>query len=568
MSDTTDNMSPWWRDEVVYQIYPRSFKDSNGDGVGDIPGITSKLDYLADLGVTMLWLCPVFASPMVDNGYDISDYRAVAPEFGTLADLDELILKAKARGIKILLDLVLNHTSDQHEWFRRALADPTCAEHGYYIFKQASEPPTNWRTAFGGNVWEKVPGRDEFYFHTFAPQQPDLNWENPALREKLYEIIDWWLDRGVAGFRIDAITSIKKNQAWPMLEADGVDGLAKVSKAGSNQPGIEVFLTELKERVFARRGCFTVAEAPGVPFDQLAQFAGYDGYFSCAFDFKAADIDIASGSEWFRRLPWTVADLRDLLARQQEALRGIGFTANFIENHDQPRATTKYLLDAADNPEAVKTLGAMYFLQRGIPFIYQGQELGMVNFERASIDEFDDVSSHDQYGRSMKEGLTPDEALHIVNLRSRDNTRTPFPWTAERFGGFSDHEPWLGMTEEHPRVNAAAEQGDPASVLSFYKGLIAFARHGEYADCLVDGQIDFLQSAPNVIAYRRTGAGEVLDCYFNLRGEAVEETLAEGTVSEVVWHTQDAPGVAVAADGSGPTLRLRPYQSAIVRRNA
>lgn len=558
MSDATGKKDPWWKNEVVYQIYPRSFKDSNGDGVGDIPGITSKLDYLADLGVTMLWLCPIFASPMVDNGYDISDYCAVAPEFGTLADLDDLIAEAKARGIKILLDMVLNHTSDQHEWFKRALADPDSEEHGYYIFKRGTEPPTNWRTAFGGNVWEKVPGRDEFYFHSFAPQQPDLNWENPALREKLYEIIDWWLDRGVAGFRIDAITSIKKNQAWPMLEPDGVDGLAKVSKAGSNQPGIEVFLCELKERVFAKRGCFTVAEAPGVPFDQLAQFAGYDGYFSCAFDFKAADIDIASGSEWFRRLPWTVADLRDLLARQQEALRGCGFTANFIENHDQPRATTKYLLDDAGNLEAAKTLGAMYFLQRGIPFIYQGQELGMVNFERTSIDEFDDVSSIDQYARSMKEGLTAGEALRVVNLRSRDNGRVPFPWDGRRYGGFSAHEPWLPMCEEYPRVNAAAEQEDPRSVLAFYKALIAFARHGEHAECLVDGQIDFLPSSPGVIAYRRSGAGETIDCYFNLRGEAAEEALAEAATPEVVWHTQGAPSI------QGSALHLFPYQAVLI----
>ena len=556
--------SLWWKNEVIYQIYPKSFQDSNGDGVGDIKGITSRLEYLSRLGVTMLWLCPIFPSPMVDNGYDISDYQAIAPDFGTMEDLDELIERGRHYGIGILLDLVLNHTSDQHEWFKKALEDPSSEEHGYYIFKQGTERPNNWRSIFGGSSWQKVEGRDEYYFHTFAKEQPDLNWENPRLRERLYEIVNWWLAKGVAGFRIDAITSIKKDQTWADREPDGADGLAKCTKAGRNQPGIDLFLSEFKERVFAGRRCLTVAEAPGVPYEQLGSFAGEDGYFSMAFDFHAADLDIASGMEWFRRLPWTIKDLEDRIMSVQNALQDYGCCANFIENHDQPRATTKYLVENQNNPDAVKTLGAMYFFLSGVPFIYQGQELGMVNFERSSLAQFNDVSSIDQYTRSLKEGLSEDEALRIVNLRSRDNARTPFPWNSERYGGFSSAKPWIEMTEEFPTINAEDEEADEESVLWFYRNLVSFARHGEYAACFVDGDIAGLDSAPDVIAYRRSTSDEVIDCYFNF-GDAVNVVLErvgedEDTQASVIWHTQDQPAL------DGEYLELAPFQSVLIKR--
>ena len=329
----------WWQDEVIYQIYPKSFRDSNGDGIGDIRGITEKLDYLKDLGVTMLWICPVYQSPMDDNGYDVSDYMALAPEFGDMDDLDELIREADKRDIKIMMDLVINHSSDEHEWFQKALEDPESRYHDYYIFKEGTKRPNNWRSIFGGSVWEKVPGRDEYYYHTFGKKQPDLNWENKELRKVLFDMVNWWLDRGIAGFRIDAISFIKKDLTWADREPDGADGLAKCAKATRNMPGIGEFLTELKEETFARHKCVTVAEAAGVPYEKMEEFIGENGYFDMIFDFRYADLDIASGSEWFKRLPWTV-----------------------------------------------KMMGAMYFFLRGVPFIYQGQELGMVNFERTSMD--------------------------------------------------------------------------------------------------------------------------------------------------------------------------------------
>ena len=550
----------WWQKEVVYQIYPKSFCDSNGDGIGDIRGIIQKLDYLHDLGVTMLWICPVYQSPMDDNGYDVSDYQAIAPEFGTVSDVDELIEQAKRRGIKIVLDLVINHSSDEHPWFQRALADSSDPCHDYYIFKTGKDgqPPTNWRSIFGGSVWEPVPGREEYYYHTFGKKQPDLNWENPTLRQKLYDMVNWWLDKGIAGFRVDAITFIKKDLTWQDCPADGADGLAKCTKVSRNQPGIGPFLHELKENTFDRHECVTVAEAPGVGYEELGDFIGKNGYFSMIFDFRWADLDIASGSEWFKRPEWTIRDLRDKIMTSQMAMQKFGWGANFIENHDQPRATTKYLKEAQNNPDAVKTLGAMYFFLRGVPFIYQGQELGMVNFERQSVSEFNDLSSIDQYNRSILEGFTPEQALHFVNLRSRDNARTPFPWNGERYGGFSTAKPWLGMAQERPACNVAAQQMDQESVLIFYKSLIDFRQNGPYQDCLIYGDIEPLDSTDNVIAYRRSWNGTILDCYFNLGGTAVEELLSAGEIAPV-WHTQKQ------ADTQGSTLKLAPWQSVIIR---
>lgn len=274
----------WWKSEVVYQIYPRSFQDSDGDGIGDIKGIIRRLDYLEDLGITMIWISPIFKSPMADNGYDISDYFSIAPEFGTMADVRELLVEANKRGIKILLDLVVNHSSDEHPWFQAALADPQSKYRDYYIFKSATEPPNNWRSIFGGSVWEKLPNEEVYYYHTFHKKQPDLNWENKELREEIYSMVNQWLDLGIAGFRIDAITFIKKDLTFKSIEPDGVDGLAKCTKVSRNQPGIEVFLKELQERCFKPHDSVTVAEAPGVDYNQLDAFIGEDGFFSMIFD--------------------------------------------------------------------------------------------------------------------------------------------------------------------------------------------------------------------------------------------------------------------------------------------
>lgn len=559
MADVQADQQPWWKEEVVYQIYPRSFKDSNGDGIGDIRGITESLDYLRELGVTMLWICPVYQSPMDDNGYDVSDYCALAPEFGTMDDLDELIAEAGKRGIKIILDLVINHTSDEHRWFKEALREPEGEFHDYYIFKEGEKEPNNWRSVFGGSVWEKVEGRDEYYFHAFGKKQPDLNWENVKLRRTLYDMVNWWLDKGIAGFRIDAITFIKKDLTFSDREPDGVDGLAKCTKAARNQPGIGPFLKELKQETFDRRACVTVAEAPGVPYEELGDFIGPEGYFSMIFDFRYADLDIASGSEWFKRRQWTVRELGEKIMASQMAVQKYGWGAGFIENHDQPRAATKYLKEAAGDPRAVKMLAAMYFFLRGTPFIYQGQELGMVNFERGSLEEFNDISSIDQYHRSLEEGLSPKEALHIINLRSRDNARTPFPWTDERYGGFSGNRPWLPMTQEYPVINASAQIGKCDSVLEFYKDMISFRQQGPYRDCLIYGDIRPIDSSDHVIAYERKDKDTAILCYYNFSDTGAEEKLPGGPM-EAVWGNDQE---AVIRDGK---LYLKPYQALLLRR--
>lgn len=549
----------WWQEEVVYQIYPKSFCDSNGDGIGDIRGITQKLDYLEELGVTMLWICPIYKSPMDDNGYDVADYQALAEEFGTMEDLEELIGRARERGIKIIMDLVINHTSDEHRWFCRAMEEPEGKYHDYYIFREGKKEPNNWRSVFGGSVWEKVPGREEYYFHAFGKKQPDLNWENPQVREELFEMVRWWLDKGIYGFRVDAITFIKKDLTWADREPDGVDGLAKCTKASRNQPGIGEFLHELKEKTFDRYPCVTVAEAPGVPYEELGEFIGERGYFSMIFDFRYADLDIASGSEWFKRLPWTVRELGERIMKSQMALQKYGWGANFIENHDQPRAASKYLREGQDNPEAVKMMAAMYFFLRGTPFIYQGQELGMKNFQRASVEEFNDLSSIDQYYRSLEEGLTREEALRAVNLRSRDNARTPFPWTGERYGGFSEGKPWIGMTEEYPKINVREQRGRAGSVLEFYREMIAFRQKGPFRECLIYGDIQPVQSGESVIAYKRYTAEETIYCWFNFSGEETEEPLPQEEL-EFIW------GNTQRADMEEGRLRLAPYQAVLLKK--
>lgn len=551
-------LKKWWQKEVVYQIYPKSFYDSNNDGIGDIQGIIKKLDYFKELGVTMLWLCPFFKSPMDDNGYDISDYYELAPEFGTKEDLDQLIYEAKNLNIKIIMDLVLNHTSDEHEWFQEAIKNPNSPYHDFYIFREGKEPINNWRSVFGGSVWQKLENRDEMYLHCFGKKQADLNWENPKMRQALYDMINYWLAKGIAGFRVDAITFIKKDLSFASRASDGVDGLVKCTKTCRNQQGIGLFLNELNEQCFKKYDCMTVAEAAGVHYDELDDYIGEDGYFSMIFDFKYADLDIASGSEWFKRLNWTVKVLRDLIMESQLSMQKSGWAANFIENHDQPRATTKYLKDAANNKDAIKMLGAMYFFLRGTPFIYQGQELGMTNFQRDNIDEFNDISSIDQYYRSIDEGLSEEEALEIINLRSRDNSRTPFPWSDEIYGGFSKVKPWLKMNDNYDVINAANQIHQKDSIFSFYQAMIKLRQESIYSDLLIYGEIIPLEIDENVIAYKRKLDDQEITCYYNFSDKEIGVNIPKNRINPIFNNLED---VKVEKK----KLTLKAYQALIVQ---
>ncbi|MFR7591616.1 MAG: alpha-glucosidase [Longibaculum sp.] len=499
-------MEKWWKSEVGYQIYPRSFFDSNDDGIGDLRGIINKLDYLHDLGVTLLWICPIYLSPMEDNGYDISDYYEINPEFGTKEDLDMLIKEAKKRDMKIIMDLVINHTSSQHYWFQDAIKNPHSPYRDFYIFKEEVDghAPNNWRSVFGGSVWERVEGTPYYYYHSFAKGQPDLNWENPKMREEIYKMINYWLEKGISGFRVDAINFIKKDQSYQDGPIDGNDGLSNCFSFGRNMPGIEVFFRELRERTFDVYNCMTVAEAVGVPYDELGVFIGENGCFSMMFDFSYSNFDIDESEDWFKRIDWTVEQFKEILFRSQEEIQKVGWCAPFLENHDQPRAIDKLIVDKKDrNIHSITMIAAMYFFLRGTPFIYQGQEIGMCNFERQSIDEFNDINSHAQYHRAIEEGCTPKEALHYINIRSRDNTRTPMQWNSQDYAGFSKHEPWILMNPNYKEINVESQIHDPNSIYSFYRKMISVRQKSIASEVLTYGKFKPLKTQGSIIAYER-----------------------------------------------------------------
>lgn len=536
----------WWKDEVVYQVYPRSFQDTNNDGIGDLSGVISHLDYLKDLGVTMIWLSPIYKSPMVDMGYDIADYQAIDPQFGTMDDFDELLAEAKKRDIKIVMDLVVNHTSDQHEWFQKALADKNSPYRDYYIFKttEDGEVPNNWRAIFGGSTWTEVPGEPgTYYFHTFAPQQPELNWENPALREEIYDMINWWLDKGVAGWRVDAITHLKKDLDWASIPADGDDGLANVVKKGQNRPGINVFLDELKEKTFDKYDAITIGEAYGVPESDLPSYIGPDGYFSMIFDFSYMNIEVADVNEWYLGASkWTTKDLKDILFNSQKDISEIdGWSGNVLENHDQPRVLSKLVPDKANQtPTAAKALATMYYFLPGVPFIYQGQEIGMKNFERQSIEEFNDVSSINNYEVAMRKGYSKTDALETVNKKSRDNARTPMQWNDSEFGGFSDSEPWLAMGTDLEHINVAEEQTDEQSVLRYYQAMAQLRQDSQYHANFIDGALTELKNVPdNVIAYQRELDGQIISVYVNLGADTETVSYPNGSQTIVLQNRDD-----------------------------
>ena len=524
--DTKKLDKKWWQKEVGYQIYPRSFYDSNNDGIGDLNGITAKLDYLKELGITLIWVCPIFKSPMDDNGYDISDYYDINPEFGTKEDLERLIKEAEKRGIKIILDLVINHTSDEHEWFLEALKNPESKYRNYYIFKRGKNglPPTNWRSHFGGSAWEKVEGEaDEngnemYYLHLFTKKQPDLNWENPEVREELYKMVNYWLEKGIAGFRVDAINSIKKDEDYLNLPVDGADGFAYNVKYTLNQPGIEEFLSELAKKTFKKYNCMTVAETPMLEYERYNDFIGEDGFFSMIFDFSYADLDMTKGGFYYSLRDIPTIELREAIFESQLTQQKYGWGAPFLENHDLPRSLNKFFGEKANETNA-KLLGNVFFFLRGTPFIYQGQEIGMDNFVRKDISEFDDIASKDQYQRALGEKFSTEEALYFVNKRSRDNSRTPMQWDNSKNAGFSENEnikSWIKLTGSQAVTNVKNQLNDENSIFAHYKKMIDLRQNGKYSDCLIYG--DFIPvplENEKIIAYVRKYGNQKILCISN-----------------------------------------------------
>ena len=525
----------WWKRTFVYQIYPKSFQDTTGSGTGDIPGIISRLDYIKELGAGAVWITPMYPSPMVDNGYDISDYTSIDPAYGTMEDFDRLVSEAGKRGIRIVMDIVYNHSSDQHPWFLESKKDRTNPKADWYIWRdpktegvdtRAGETgektgadlaggkavPTNWRGIFGGSVWTWCEERQQYYYHTFAKEQPDLNWENPEVRRALFDAANFWLDKGIGGFRIDAISYIKKPAEFLDGEPDSPDGTVSVHTMTANTPGILDLLQEFKREVFDGHDIFTVGEACGVDTEALTDWVGDDGVFSMLFEFTHVLLPFDGPEIWCRPKPWKLTDLKRAMFRSQEAVRDEGWLPLYFENHDRARSVNVYF-DGLPNSErtdpegacgaagagkltpeerkcAARGLAAVLFTLRGTPYVYQGEELGMQNADWHSPEEFNDISTKWQYQNALEEGYSPEEALDFAAFFSRDNARTPMQWDGSEKAGFScpradsagdsaGAEPWLPVHADFRELNAELEEADPDSVLHFYRKLAALRRERE-----------------------------------------------------------------------------------------
>ena len=508
----------WWQKKAVYQIYPKSFLDTDGTGLGDIKGITQKLDYLKSLDVGALWLTPVYPSPMVDNGYDISDYTDINPIFGSMKDFDELLAEAEKRGIKIVMDLVFNHTSEQHEWFLESKKDRKNPKADWYIWRDAKpdgSEPTNWRSIFGGSAWTWNEDRQQYYLHTFAKEQPDLNWENKNVRRALYDAANFWLAKGVGGFRIDAIPYIKKPEKFLDGTPDGKDGTVNIHNMTANRPGILDFLREFKREVFEGKDIFTVGEANGVKPEELSEWVGERGVFDMLFEFSHVNLPFQKGEIWCYPHEWKLTELKHVLTESQNATKNNGWYPIYFENHDQPRSINHFFPEGADTDKAAKVLAAVLMTLRGTPFIYQGQELGMTNVSWNNINDYDDISSHGQYEFALKEGFSPDEAMKFVRFFSRDNARTPMQWNDKANAGFSfeDVKTWLPVNDSYKKINAEAEEKNPDSVLAFYRKLSALRNShlaliaGDYREIFPDSE--------EIFAFERSFDGEKITTLAN-----------------------------------------------------
>lgn len=547
----------WWKGKVAYQIYPKSFKDSNGDGVGDLKGITEKLDYLQDLGIDILWLSPVYKSPFIDQGYDISDYYAIDPLFGTMEDMEELIAEGKKRGIAIIMDLVVNHCSSHHEWFQKALADPDGPYADYFYFIESDKEPNNWESYFGGSVWEPVPGTNKYYLHSFHKDQPDLNWQNPVLREEIYKMINWWLDKGIAGFRIDAIINIKKDLEWRSLPSDRDNGLVPVPESLVNAQPIEPFLQELKERTFAKYNAFTVGEVLNETDDELHFFIGKDGVFSSIFDFKQTMLG-QEGKGWFDHSLPTADELKESIFQAHERADSIGVLSTIIENHDEPRGVSHYIAEGPVNDTSKKALGTIQVLRKGIPFIYQGQEIGMENQVFESVEDFDDIATINGYHVAKEAGLSEEEALVAIAKYSRDNARTPMQWSAEPGLGFSDGPAWLISPKPDHSINVEDQEKDPNSILNYYRQLTALYRHPLYGNTIRFGDmIPAYRDRENIIAFERRGDKRLLVISNFQNRQATLELPAP--IKTVILNN-----VAGLFQEGDQVLELTPYQTVVL----
>ena len=550
----TTNELAWWQKTIAYEVYPKSFLDTAGQGTGTIAGIAQKLDYLQQLGVGAIWITPCYKSPMVDNGYDVQDYYAIDPSFGTMDDMDELITRGREHGIRVVMDLVFNHTSDQCAWFQASKESRDNEYADWYVWRDAKpdgSAPTNWRSIFGGSAWEWCEERGQYYLHTFAKQQPDLNWECADVRKALFDIANYWADKGAGGFRIDAITYIKKPPVFEDGPADGEDGLYPVHNATANQPGILEYLHEFKAAVRDGRDIFMVGEANGVAADELDQWVGTDGVFDMLFEFSHTHVPMGEAEIWCRPVTWELTDLKRALVASQRATATNGWYPAFFENHDQPRSTVNFF--RCDGPLAskAKVLGAVLLTTRGTPFLYQGEELGFGNASWKSIDEFDDVQTRAQYDFAKNEGLSDAEALAACVRFSRDNARTPLQWDASEHAGFSTAKPWLPVHDDFATCNVAAQEADPSSPLAWYRKLAAL--RAARPELVAGDWHELLSGDKNIFAFERTLDG------------ARTVTLANFCDEDVTYDASLVAGLSVlaASQDNATAGVLRPLEAVI-----
>ena len=550
----TTNELAWWQKTIAYEVYPKSFLDTAGQGTGTIAGIAQKLDYLQQLGVGAIWITPCYKSPMVDNGYDVQDYYAIDPSFGTMDDMDELIARGREHGVRVVMDLVFNHTSDQCAWFQASKESRDNEYADWYVWRDAKpdgSAPTNWRSIFGGSAWEWCEERGQYYLHTFAKQQPDLNWECADVRKALFDIANYWADKGAGGFRIDAITYIKKPPVFEDGPADGEDGLYPVHNATANQPGILEYLHEFKAAVRDGRDIFMVGEANGVAADELDQWVGTDGVFDMLFEFSHTHVPMGEAEIWCRPVTWELADLKRALVASQRATATNGWYPAFFENHDQPRSTVNFFRCDGSLASKAKVLGAVLLTTRGTPFLYQGEELGFGNASWKSIDEFDDVQTRAQYDFAKNEGLSDAEALAACVRFSRDNARTPLQWDASEHAGFSTAKPWLPVHDDFATCNVAAQEADPSSPLAWYRKLAAL--RAARPELVAGDWHELLSGDKNIFAFERTLDG------------ARTVTLANFCDEDVTYDASLVAGLSVlaASQDNATAGVLRPLEAVI-----
>lgn len=511
----------WWKEVVAYQVYPRSFNDSNNDGIGDLPGVIEKLDYFKDLGIDVIWLSPMYKSPNDDNGYDISDYQDIMDEFGTMEDFDCLLKGVHDRGMKLILDLVVNHTSDEHPWFIESKSSKDNPKRDWYIWadpKGDGSEPNNWESIFNGSTWQFDETTNQYYFHLFSKKQPDLNWDNPEVRESVFNMMNWWFEKGIDGFRVDAITHIKKTFEAGDLPVPEGKKYAPAFDVDMNQPGIQNWLQEMKDESLSQYDIMTVGEANGVNPDNAEEWVGEDkGKFNMIFQFEHLGLWSTGDSQF------DVKSYKEVLNRWQKRLEGIGWNALFIENHDQPRRVSTWGNDKDYWFESATSHAVVYFLQQGTPFIYQGQEIGMTNYPFESIETFNDVAVRNEYQIVKEQGGDVDQLLDKYRMENRDNSRTPMQWNNSTNGGFTEGKPWFPVNPNYKDINVAHQLEDEHSVLNFYKKLIQLKKSH---DIYMYGQFDLIDAEnENVFAYTRQLEGKTVVVAGNLTDKQSSLTL-------------------------------------------